>query len=101
MKRIFITVIAAIFLITGIAIAGQTYAPESLDNTVENRNQVEVKETDTSTVVKEKILTLMQIDLDLAALDARIQRYQDVITALEAVRVLVEVEANKVILNKP
>ena len=101
MKRVFITLIAAIFLIAGVAIAGQTYAPESLDNTVEQRNQVEVKETDTSTVVEYKLYTLMQIDLDIAALDAKIQLYKDMKTALQAVRVLVETEADKVVLAKP
>ncbi len=99
MKRVFITAIAVIFLTAEVAIAGQTYAPESKDNTVEQRNQVEVKETDTSTVVKTKILTLMQIDLDLDALDARIQLYRDMKTALQAVRVLVQAEADKVILK--
>lgn len=98
MKRVLVIAIAAIFL-AGIAIAGQTYAPESQDNTVEQRNQVEVKETDTSTIVKTKILTLMQIDLDIEALDARIQLYKDMKVALQAVRVLVEAEAERVVLK--
>ncbi len=101
MRNLIIILAAAALLISGTAIAGQTYAPESQDGTVEQRNQVEVKETDTSTVVKTKILTLMQIDLDIAALDERIQLYKDMKIALQAVRVLVQAEAGKVILNKP
>lgn len=99
MKQVFIIAIAAIFLIAGVAIAGQTYAPESLDGTVEQRNQVEVKQTDTTTVIKYKLYTLMQIDLDIEALEARMQLYKDMKTALEAVRVFVQVEAGKVILK--
>ncbi len=99
MKRVFITAIAAIFLLAGVAIAETTYKLESEDGTVEERNDVWVKETDTETVVKTQILTLRKLDLEIAALDARIQRLKDKKIALQAVRALVQAEADKVVLK--
>ncbi|HDY68339.1 MAG TPA: hypothetical protein ENH85_11185 [Candidatus Scalindua sp.] len=74
-----------------------TYAKVTADNIVSTRGQVVVQESNTTAAITE--YTLDKIDKLIANIDSNVTQWQTQKTELQALRALVETEANKVILR--
>lgn len=98
MKKIFLAI--AILAIAVSAYAADTYTKVTKDNSVSNVAVVEVRRDIPKTVTS--MLTLSRIDSFIADWQRKIDEAEAKIAEWEAIRVLVEVEAKKVVLkDKP
>ena len=101
MKKLIAIVLATGLIFTGLAWAEITYAPLSPDNTIQNRNRVKVTETNSRIMVDTRVLTIREINLYIQSINKQIQELQAARTEWQALKALVQTEADKVILYVP
>ena len=99
MKKLLLIIIAICFL-ASVAYAAETYTPVTEDDQVTDINQVKIKHRVTTEKHTDKVYTLPGIDAQIAKIQARITHLQGDITDLQALRVLILKEAEKVKLKK-
>lgn len=97
MKKLILALIVCLFTIP--AFAEELFTPVTKDNEVTSVDAVEVRKAIVTQQTEEKILTLRKIDADITKIQARIDHLNGDIADLQALRVKVLAQAEKVVLK--
>lgn len=92
------TLILLIFIAIPV-VAGENFTVITKDNEVGSIEQVQVKRSES--VISEEILTLQYLNTQIAALEAKLQEYNQKLAELKALKIKVEEKAEAVKLKQP